>query len=93
MVVVEELGFDWYAETSSNQINTEVQVRCLMVESHVKRTRQSVLTVVKNAKCHSNLTRADQFTVENVGLREDQRDQDHATRFHKVRLLTLAINL
>jgi hypothetical protein len=63
-----------------------------MVESHVKCTRQSALTAVKNAKCHSNLTQADQFTAENVGLREDPRE-DHAIRFHKVRFLTLAINL
>jgi len=64
-----------------------------MVESHVKCTRQSALTAVKNAKCHSNPIQADQFTAENVGLKEDPRDQDHATRFHKVRLLTLATNL
>ena len=53
-----------------------------MEENHVKLTRQSALTVVKNVKCHSNLTQADQFTAENVGLRED-RQEDHATRFFK----------
>jgi hypothetical protein len=63
-----------------------------MEENHVKCTRQPALTAVKNAKYHSNQTQADQFTAENAGLREDPQE-DHATRFHKVRILTLAINL
>ncbi len=51
-----------------------------MEESHVKCTRQPALTAVKNVKSHSNLTLADQFTAESVGLREDPKE-GHATRF------------
>ena len=53
----------------------EVQIRCLIeIEDHVRRTRQSALTAVKNVKCRSNLTPADQSTVESVGQREDPRE-------------------
>ena len=35
-----------------------------------------MLTVVKNVKFHSNLTQADQFTVENAIQKEDLQDED-----------------
>jgi hypothetical protein len=61
----------------------EVQIRCLIeIEAHARCTRQSAPTAAKSVKCRSNQTPPDQFTVESVGLREDQRE-GHATRFTK----------
>ena len=36
--------------------------------------RQSALNVVKNAKFRSNLTEADQYTVENAILNEEEQE-------------------
>jgi len=38
-------------------------------------TRQSVLIVGKNAKSHSNLTKADLSTAKNVGQKEDPQEE------------------
>ncbi len=40
-----------------------------------KCTMLSVLNVDKNVKFHSNLTKADLYTVENVMLNEDPREE------------------
>ena len=45
-------------------------------------TKQSAPIAVKNAKFHSNPILADQFTVEIVGQREDDRE-DLDIRFHR----------
>jgi hypothetical protein len=50
----------------------EVQFACL-IENLARCIVQSVLIVVANVKLHSNLTRADQFTVEIVGQNEDKQ--------------------
>ena len=41
-----------------------------------KCTRQPVRTAARNAKFLSNLIRADQFTAENAGLKEDNQGQE-----------------
>jgi len=41
-----------------------------------KCTMQSVLNVEKNVKFHSNLTKTDLFTAENVSLKRDPRETD-----------------
>jgi hypothetical protein len=38
--------------------------------------RQFVLNVEKNAKSHSSLTQAGQFTAENAGPRKDHQEED-----------------
>jgi hypothetical protein len=45
-----------------------------MTEKTEKCTRQSVLSVERNAKFPSNQTEADQFTAENAILNEDPRE-------------------
>jgi len=52
------------------------------IEDHVKCTKQHALTAAKNVKCRSSQTRADQFTVENVGPREDPREDLDTKRNH-----------
>ena len=47
---------------------------CLMVDQE-KCTMQSALNVDKNVKFHSNLTKADLYTAENVMLNEDRREE------------------
>jgi hypothetical protein len=44
------------------------------MEKNEKCTRQSVLSVERNAKFRSNQTEADQFTAENAMLNEDPRE-------------------
>jgi hypothetical protein len=44
------------------------------MEKNEKRIRLYVLTVVKNAKSHSNLTEADPYIAENAILNEDPRE-------------------
>ena len=70
-------------ETSSNQVKYGgANSLCLMeIEDHERCTKQPALTAVKNVKCRSSQTRADQFTVENVGPREDPRE-DLDTKHH-----------
>jgi len=47
-----------------------------MEEGNQKKcTKQSVLIVSKSVKCHSNLTQVSQFTVENVGQKEDRQEE------------------
>lgn len=41
-----------------------------------KCTRQFVLNAAKNAKSHSNLTQAGQFTAESAGRRKEDQDED-----------------
>ncbi|HKZ94627.1 MAG TPA: hypothetical protein VJ249_08630 [Candidatus Bathyarchaeia archaeon] len=41
-----------------------------------KCTRQPARIAAKNAKCHSSPIRADQFTAEIAGLRDDNQDQE-----------------
>ena len=41
-----------------------------------KCTRQPVRIVAKNAKCHSSLIRADLFTAEIAGRRDENQDQE-----------------
>jgi hypothetical protein len=52
------------------------------IEDHVRCTKQPALTAAKNVKCRSSQTRADQFTVENVGPREDPREDLDTKRNH-----------
>jgi hypothetical protein len=51
------------------------------IEDHVRCTKQPVLTAAKNVKCRSSQIQPDQFTVENVGPREDLRE-DPDTKHH-----------
>ena len=51
-----------------------------MVESPEKHTKLPVRIAAKNAKFHSSLIRADQFTVENAGLRDETQHQEEDTR-------------
>jgi len=44
-------------------------------ESQEKCTRQSALIAAKNAKYHSNLTKADLSTAKNVGQKEDPQEE------------------
>ncbi len=64
----------------------EVQVACL-IESLARCIMQSALIVVTNAKFHSNLTLADQSTVEIVGQKEDEQE-DIVTRRSCERIVT-----
>ena len=50
----------------------EVQVACL-IENLARCIVQSALIVIANVKFHSNLTRADPYTVEIVGQNEDEQ--------------------
>ena len=52
----------------------EVRNECLMVDQE-RCTMQSVLSVDKNVKFHSNLTQADPSIAENVTLNEDPREE------------------
>ena len=52
------------------------------IENPERCIKQSAPTVVKNVKFHSNPILADQFTVEIVGQREDDRE-DLDIRFHR----------
>jgi hypothetical protein len=52
------------------------------IEDHAKCTKQHALTAVRNAKYRSSQTRAGQFTVENVGPREDPREDPDTKRNH-----------
>lgn len=47
-----------------------------MDASPEKCTRQPARTAAKNAKYHSSPTRADQFTAENAGLKDDSQDHE-----------------
>ena len=44
-------------------------------ENQGKCIRQFVLSVVRNVKCHSNLTEADPYTAENAMQREDPQEE------------------
>ena len=44
-------------------------------ENQGKCIRQFVLSVVRNVKCHSNLTEADPYTAENAMQREDHQEE------------------
>jgi hypothetical protein len=46
------------------------------MEDPEKCTMQSVLNVDKNVKFHSNLTKTDLYTAENVLLKRDPREVD-----------------
>ena len=46
------------------------------MEDQEKCTMQSVLNVDKNVKFHSNLTKADLYTVENAIVRKDPPEAD-----------------
>jgi len=52
------------------------------IEDHEKCTKQPALTAVKNVKCRSSLIQPDQFTVENVGPREDPREEADTKHNH-----------
>jgi hypothetical protein len=68
------------AITSSNHVTWRCKFECLIeIEAHVKCTKQHAPTAVKNAKCRSNQTLADQYTAANAGQKEDQ-PEDPATK-------------
>lgn len=52
----------------------EVRYDC-HIEKAEKRTKQFALIVETNAKFHSNLIQADQFTAESVGQKEGRREE------------------
>ena len=60
-------------KSSSFRIS-EVRKLCLM-EDQEKCTMQSVLNVEKNAKYHSNPTKTDLYTVENVMPKRDHLEE------------------
>jgi hypothetical protein len=60
-------------------VKKEVQSIChTEIESPGKCTRQSALTVERNARSRSNPTELDQSTAENALPREDPKDQGSA---------------
>ena len=69
---------------SSNQVKYGGAIRlCLMeIEDHARCTKQHALTAVKNVKYRSSQIRADQFTVENVGPREDHKEGQDTKHHH-----------
>ena len=55
----------------------EVYIDCHMEnDAHAKCTKQFVRTATKNVKFPSNQTKVDQSTVENVGPREEDQEED-----------------
>ena len=49
-----------------------------------KCTRQFALNAEKNVKCHSSLMAADQYTAENVTLREHPQEEADTRSSHKL---------
>jgi len=59
----------------ANQTIKGVETTNCTKESQERCTRQSALIVAKNAKYHSNPTKADPSTAENVGQKEDPQEE------------------
>jgi len=53
-----------------------------MDASPEKCTRQPARTAAKNVKYHSSPIRADQFTAETAGQRDDNQDQEDIRKPH-----------